>query len=384
MSLPSSSSSSSTSSSSSSQSSPSSSCSSSSSCGYGVGRKNACSLINNPIDIAEHILRLQNWSEQNETKDWGKEYANNPLIDVSTNEGGFDYADLDMIKSLRPARQPQTYNDCWSDSLLKSLCKQFFLCNFQDPATGKERISYIAEKSLTDPTTTIQLGDILGNISYVKYPRMKGIYCEPFVRYAQNYGDGSFDKIIQITNSNADTYDSSYVIGIDNTTKARLMWTRAHVLWNAFRQIEPPPSDLTDLTWVTEDQDAEWVLDKWFTWMGALNTDGTPEGITFEPKKRISFTVPYEIGKNWFISFHFKLQLPHQTNDEAIECLIYKTNKITTMGRESVNVSVVLYGSASEIEFYIQDSYDITNPSWQDSYDLQSEAPAQSNDVQDI
>lgn len=340
-------------------------------------------MINNPIDIAEHVLRLQNWSEQGETKDWGKEYANNPLIDVSTNEGGFDYSDLDIIKAIRPARQMENYNACWTDAIIKSLCRQFFLCNFQDPATGKERISYIAEKSLTDPTITITFDEIIGNISDLRYPRMKGIFCEPFIRYARNPGNGLFDKLIQITNAGADSYDSSYVIGIDNESNAELLWTRAHILWNAVRQVEKPPSELTDLSWITQDQDAEWYLDTWFTWMGALNTDGTPSGITFEPKKRISFNIPYSMGKDWFISRHFKLQLPHQTNNEAIECVTEKYKKVITMGKELVNIECVLYGSASEIEFYIQDTYEATVPDWQDSYDTQSEAPAQDNDVQD-
>ena len=113
-------------------------------------------MINNPIDILEHVLRLQNWSEQEETKEWGKEYANVPLIDVSTTEGGFDYEDLDPVKALRPARQILRYNDAYTDKIARSLCKQFFLCNYQKPSTGNESVAFIA-----------QSGALMGSIKHL-------------------------------------------------------------------------------------------------------------------------------------------------------------------------------------------------------------------------
>jgi len=381
-----SSSSTSNSSSSSSQSSPSSSSSSSASCDMGVGRKNACDMINNPIDILEHTLRLQDWSEQGGVKNWGKEYANNPLVDVSTSEGGFDYEDLNPLKNLQPARQITNRNNAYTDSISKSLCKGYFLCNYQNPTTGKESIAYIAEKSLSAPATTITLSDILpGTLGEVSYPKMKGIFCEPVIKYAKNPATGEYDKTIQVTNSDAATFDSSYVIGLSGTT-AELMWQRAHILRQAYRQVEPAPSDMTDHDWIVTENDAVWYLDTWYSWMGALNTDGTTSGIEFEPKKRISFSVSYETGKDWHLAKHIKLQLPHQTDDSAIECIIEKLTKNINKGSEKVTAQVVLYGAADEIALYIQDTWTQGTllADWQDDMDTQAGDLTNANDVQDI
>ncbi len=348
-------------------------------------RKTATDMIVNPIDMLEHVKRLGNWSEQGETKDWGKEYATNPLIDTATTEGGFDYEDLDTIKDLRPSRQILDYNGAWTDELTKSLCKSFFICAFQDPVTGNEQVSYIAEKSITTPTTTITLSDIIGNIGEVIYPKASGIYCEPVIRYAKNNANDEYDKVIQITNANAAAYDSSYVIGLSGAS-AELMWTRANLLWSVYRQIEKPPDSLTKSDWIINDNDAVWFLDTWFSWMGAISTDGTPSGVEFEPKKRITFTVPYATGKDWFITQHHLLQLPHQTNDSAIEFVIENVSKNIGKGTEAVTVQAILYGSATEIALYVQDTY--TNGTaladWQDTYDTQAGAPTNGPDIQDI
>ena len=384
-SLSSSSQSSPSSSSSSSQSSPSSSSSSSESCDMGVGRKNACAMINNPIDILEHTLRLQNWSEQNETKEWGKEYANVPLIDISTNEGGFDYEDLNPVKALRPARQILNYNDAYTDEIARSLCKQFFLCNYQNPSTGNESVAFIGDKSLSTPATIITLSDIIGSIGEVQYSHIKGVYCEPIVKYCKNNANGKYEKIIQITNTNKSTYDSSYVIGLSGSD-AEMAWARAHILWEAYRQVEPAPNDMVNCDWIVTDSDAVWYLDTWLTYMGAINTDGTTSGITFEPKKRIAFSVSYETGKNWFLTQHHRLQLPHQTNDTAIEFLIEKISKNIVMGKELVSIQAMLYGEVSDIAMYVQDTYDAGTllADWQDDYETQAEDATQGADIQDI
>jgi hypothetical protein len=345
-------------------------------------------MINNPIDIYEHIARLQNWSEQGEVKSWGFEYANVPLIDVGTTEGGFDYEDLAPLKTMRPTRQVLAYNKAYTDTLFRSLCKQFFLVGHQDPTNGKERLSYIADKSLSTPATTITLSDIVGPISKVVFPKAKGVYCEPFIEYGKSYGSNVFEKVIRITNSNADSFKASYVeapAGVLNGDDAELMWTRGHVLWQNYRQIEKPPDDMTQGEWLAKDSDAVTFLDTWLSYMGALNTDGTPGGVTYEPKKRIGFSVPYETGKAWFLTQHHKLQLPHQTNNQAIEFAIEGISKNIQMGKELVTVEVLLYGDASEVDLYVQDTWvqGALLADWQDTYDLQA-SHGEGPDTQDI
>ena len=373
------------SSSSSSSSSSFSSTSSSSSSSATIGRKNPDDMIDNPVDILEHIMRLQNWSEQDEIKNWGKEYPNKPLIDVSTSEGGFDYEDLEGTKDFRPARQIMEENNGWTDDIARSLCKAFFLVSYQNPTTGNECVSYMADKSLSNPSLTLTLNDILGSIEPVKSPVMKGIFTEPMIRYCKNNATGEYEKSIQITNTNAATFDSSYVIGLEGTT-AEMLWTRAHVLREVYKQVEPLPRDMSDNDWIVKDEDAVLYLDTLLMWMGAINTDGTTGGITYEPKKRISFTIPYSVGKDLFLTKHVKLQLPHQTNNAAIEGVIERLTKGIKKGREFVKMQLVLYGAANEIDLYIQDTYDTGTllTDWADTYDTQAVAPTNGADIADI
>jgi len=205
------------------------------------------------------------------------------------------------------------------------------------------------------------------------------------VKYAKNNANGQFQKVIQITHANAAAYDSDYVIGLSGDA-AELMWTRANVLWDATRQIESPPRDMTNLDWCVKDSDAVWYLDTWLSWMGAKSTDGTVAGVVFEPKKRLSFTVPYATGLAWFITKHLNVQFPHQTNDVVIECVIETMSKSLAKGSESVTVQVVLYGAETEIPLYIQDTFTAGTllDDWQDSMDTKAQEASQGEDVQDI
>jgi len=253
------------------------------------------------------------------------------------------------------------------------------------PFTAAESIAAFVNKSLTVPATTITLADILGPISAVEMAPVKGIFCEPIIRYCRNPATGAYDKIIQITNAQAATYDPSYVIGLTGTT-AEMAWHRAHVLWQAYRQVEQAPSDMTDCPSIVRDEDAVARLDTWFSWMGAINATGTIAGISFEPKRRVSFTVPYAIGRLWFLTQHHRLQLPHQTDDQAIEFMIERYRKRLAHGDEHVEVQVVLYGSSAEIEMYIRDTW--VNGTelldWQDHYSTQTQRGEGGADIQDI
>jgi len=348
------------------------------------GRKTDSAPILNPIDAIEHILRLQNWSELTAASfDWGKQYSI-AAIDTGSSEGGFDYEGLAGSKEYEIAWQLHNYADTWSDSMVRDLCRQFFLCQFQDPITAEERITFFADKAYTTPTTTITLDDIIGPIRDVQGPQMKGIYPEPVMRYGFNHGSNDFDKVIRITRTSEDVYDSSYVIGLSGTT-AELMWTRGHVLWNAFRQIEEAPDTLVDCPAIARDEDAIQRLDTWFTWMGAVNTDGTPAGVVFSPKKRIGFSVPYDLGKDWFLTQHHNLQLPHQTDDVVTEFAIERLEKNLTAGDELVTVEVILYGDAAVVSTYVQDTMTagVDLDDWQDNMDVQA-VTGGGPDTQDI
>ena len=348
-------------------------------------RRTAADMIGNPVDMLEMIMRLQNWSEVGETKDWGHEYADAPLIDTATTEGGFDYEDLDILKKVKAAQQVMSRKDAESDALARSLCKDFFLVSFQDATTGDERVGYIGGESLTTPATTITLSDIIGNIGEVAVSPMSSIYVEPFVRYAKNNATGDFDRVIRVSKVAEDSYVAGYVEGIPDSPTAEMIWTRAHVLWQNNRTIEEPPADMTDKKWIYEEDDAVTYLSNWLSYMGATNTTGEPAGIEYQPKKRISFSVPYQTGKTWFITQHHNLQLPHQTNDQAIEFVIESISKVLQKGKEQVDLKVMLYGDTAEIAEFIQDTYTagVQLDDWADTYDTKAEEAGNGKDIQD-
>lgn len=307
-----------------------------------------------------------------------------PLIDVSTSEGGFDYEDLDRMRGYRPAWQIQEHNEAWSDAMIASLCREYFLVQHQDPATGRERLSQFAFRSLTTPTDVITLAEIIDReIRPVEMPLMKGIYCEPVMHYCRNNATGEYEKTIKISNVSAPVYSPDYVIGLTGLT-AEYAWTRCHALWRAHRQIEDAPASLTDCPSIVTDKDAVDRLDTWLTWMGAISDDGTLAGVRYDPKRRISFTVPYEIGRGWALMHHIRLQLPHQTDGAYIEAVIVGYRKSIRPGHEQVEVDCVLYGACEEISLYVKDTWDTTTRAhWKDTWQEQA-IHGEGADVKDI
>lgn len=349
-------------------------------------------LLENPIEIIEHILRLQNWSETGDNVNWGKEYSDNALINTgSASEGQFSYPELDIIKEYDCSHQITNYGHSWTDSLMKSLCAQYFLCNYQDE-NGKENITFIG-KSKIEPTVSIGLDDIIeDSIGQVTEMEQADIFVEPFIRYDKNYATGEYNKVIRITNSNADTFNSSYVSGYTGDEAERL-WDLCHTLWNYYKVIEEPPSQLTDCEWIRTDEDAERYLFQWIRWMGAFKPEG--EDIIVSPLKWISFSVPYNIAtdingthKAWYVSMHFNLTLPHQTKNEELQCIIESISfdinnyvaKVTAIILESTITS------AAEIDYYIENSYDsyssIGWEDWENTYYTKAEQPTNSYDVE--
>ena len=118
--------------------------------------------------------------------------------------------------------------------------------------------------------------------------------------------------------------------------------------------------------------------------MGAIDVDGTPGNAVFEPKRDFSLSVPYEIGKDWNVMQRIKIQLPHQTDNDAIEAIIYSVNK--RRSQEVVTIEFMLYGSTAEMFVYIQDipySHPVFNDV-QDDMDTEVQEPTNEPDWQDI
>jgi hypothetical protein len=341
--------------------------------------------IHDPLMVAEHVMRLMNWSERGEEKNWGKEYAANALVNQATTEGGLYWLGLTPIRQMNlMARQLLEYDDCWSDSILESLCIQYRLCWFQNNA-GEECIGSVDTVRPSLVTVNVTLADIIpGSIGDITETGPEDIFCEPIIRFNYNAATGKFDNVIQITNANASTYSSSYVTGYKGDS-AEEIWNKAHALWGYYRTIEKPPSTLTDCYWISWMSEAERDIMHWFEWMGVYRSSDDAVGVyRVSPKKRIPFSVPYEIGEEWFISMHFNLSLPHQTNGAAVQCIIEKL--VFDYENDRIDIVAVIVDETNKVSFYIQDTFDSFEDrgwhDWQNSVLTQAEAPSQEYDIQ--
>jgi hypothetical protein len=312
-------------------------------------RKTATEVIETAPDIAEHLLRKQNWTDNSDT----------PLIDTTS----FDSTTLDELKTIPLRSQIIDYNSAFTNKAIEDIARQHFLAFTQDPATGSERVSLFIGKPAETPATTISLSKIIPNsIRAVEQTRTRYVYAEPYIRYNKNFASGEFDAMIRITNSHQAVYNANYVSGITGD-RAEKLWNKAHILWNAVKKIEVPPSNLTDHEWIYTEEGAYWYLDNWLSWMGAVDSE---TGYVFDPKRRIELSVPYEIGKDFALMDWVLLQLPHQTNNEGLPARIERYRKAVIKGKEQVDVRLIVYGTTDEVNRIIQDVY--TGDIWQDVY----------------
>jgi len=344
-------------------------------------RKTATDLIQNPVDLLEHILRLQNWSEVGATETPGKAYGTGALINVGVTEGGFDYRGLGHLFDITIAGQISEYDSGWTQNIIQKICQQFFLCNYQD-VDGKECVSPIFSLDDVSALPTIDLYNIVGEIGQVEDQKPEDVFCEPFVQYGKNYGSDKFDGIISISHSSAPAFDPSYVEGYSGED-AEMMWKKCNALYKYYRQIENPPSDLTDLEFIRTQRDAKFVLNLWLEYMGAYTKeDGTVE---IFPKRKVSFSVPYEIAQGWNVAKHFLLSLPFQTGNLAVQCLIEKITKGTGLKNNLITLDVIMFGLSDVVSYWVKDTFlhygTVGWLDWKNTFLTKAEHPANENDI---
>jgi len=280
---------------------------------WGGGRGfTAADAIVNPHRILEHVCRLQNWSENSitPTGGWGKGYAANALIKTGVADGSFDDAtdgDYAFIKGMECAAQLLTNDECYTDTIKRTICRDFFLANWTG-ADGYEKVKRI-KRSTTATADALTLASIVDRQSIrIQEPTPNDIYPEPFVRYNKNPATGEYESAMRITNVSG-TYAAASVEGLSGTD-ASTYWTRCNTLWKRCRHLNKPPTDLTDLTWANgaqADDIAKEYLTCWIDWMYNAS---------------ITLKVPFAIAGAWEECHRFTINLPHQTNNVAIECML--------------------------------------------------------------
>jgi hypothetical protein len=357
------------------------------------GRKNPEDPIFCVVDIIEHILRLQNWSEIGSTVNFGKEYSPGALIYTgdSTSIGSFDK--MRTIWNIFPNRQILNYDDCNTDNLLKSLCQQFFFCNYQDNI-GREclnSIGFIQPNS--DIVVDLTYSDIIDeSVSEITEQHVADVFCEPTVYYNYNYATNKFDSVASITNSNAETYKPEYTTGLSNTGMAESLWNGCHTLWKKYKTINKLPDCLANNMWVTDNRWIALYINQIIQWSGANNY--LTQSYGFTPKKWITFSVGYNMAmtigsehKPWFPSMAFYLTLPYETAGLKTICIIEKIEFDVNNGKADITAIIMNSESNVIVDTWIQDTFDSYEPDWtdwQDTFLTQAEAPANSYDIQKI
>ncbi len=320
-------------------------------------RKTAADLMETPIDIMEHVERLSCWADSSPCPDdgWGKGYALGAKIDTAYFDDETDPA-FAYLKTVKCSNQLLSYDDCYTDKIQRSLCKDFFLAKWYDK-DGDARIERIS-KTETTPSDSITLSDIVDRKSIkITEPSPTDIFPEPIVRYRKNFATGKYEGILKVTNASAQEYTSGYVHGVENETEAEEIWDKCHALWLKAGHLEKPPTALTDKQWFNSDgadQLAKEYLVSWVDWM-------------FNPK--IRFSVHFNTAGDWEEAHRFLLQLPHQTDNTEIECIATKI-VVSPNTPYYVTIEAIMLRETTPESLYIKDTW--TNFSddndWKDTW----------------
>lgn len=321
------------------------------------GRFTPTNLMTSPRNIMEHIYRLENWEDTSSppSAGWGLGYAPGALIKTgaTTIEGDFDYAgpEFTILDTYEASTQLQIYNKFYTDSIKTSICRDFWCAAYYDQ-NGFANFKRII-KSETSPSDTVTLADIVDRSKIIiTEPKPADIFPEPFVRYRKNFATGEYESIIKVTHADAESYNSDFVEGLSDTT-AEELWNRCNALFKKARHLEKPPADMTNKIWFNgsdADSLAQDYIFNWVDWM-------------FNPM--IQFPVHYNKAGSWNEAQRFTLQLPHQTNDAVIECLLTGL-KVDPNPPYHVIVTAIMFSETIPEEFNFKDTFDSVSLQWKD------------------
>lgn len=292
--------------------------------------------MEDPLKIMEHVLRLQTYGNRDTFYTYEErlptEYSDYAKIKLS-GEGSFDAPALATIRQRTVARQIFNENDAYTDEIVKFICREFFLINYQDE-NGFECVKYLLDP--TPSNTTILYSHIVGKIGKLDELRAQDVFCEPVVNYAYDYATGKYTKqlrVSKVTNENYAPDSTSGFVGADGET----VWNRCKQLYDIVKQVEPMPSSISNLKWVVTYNDALWYITNLMQWLG---------------KRRVSFTIPYSIGNQWNIGKKINIRFPHQTRNYNVECVIEEIRKSKNRGVIDLKV-VLITEELKDFETYI-------------------------------
>jgi hypothetical protein len=334
-------------------------------------------LINSPIEAMAHARLLQNYSNDGvaaPSGGWGTDYngeATTTLLNLSQNTtGSFYHLDFSSFgwNDCEISKQVTDSKDSTTKSLCKNICNQFFLASWVNN-TGLECVGQIAQKSSLTISETITQAQMIKWGSR-REQDSRNIFVEPSVSWGYNSITKTFKGTISITNVSSNlTLESDKadavkgLEGFSDSYKA-MLWDMCKALYKYYGVINEAPKILSEQTWIGKITDADWYLRKWLRFMGVGIVDGVAKVV---PKTYFDFSVPYEVGRLWDIGTRINVKVPNITDNSPYEAFIYSIKKNIANKMPSIDVKVILFDQDTIEEFDIQDSYDSTLDTWQDS-----------------
>lgn len=270
-------------------------------------------LVSNPVDQIEWVMRLQNNFVESLVQ-----------YDIAlSGYGSIDSTTLDEVRTRISSRELFSENEMSTDYLIKSLCKEFFLINWQN-GSGQECLEYIF-KSRDTNEFTFNFNEIF-DISQIKPPMKSNIYVEPVINYAYDYATEKYTKqarVLGITTES--TWSAALTPGFTNAN-GELLWNKCKELYDHYGHYEPMPEELSNKLWITEYTDMFWWVNRFY----GLEMSG------FCDWSRCSIDVGYYdalYSKNIDIGMIGTINLPHQTGGRNMKCLV---ESITPKKREKL------------------------------------------------
>jgi hypothetical protein len=311
------------------------------------GRVTAADHIENPVDALEHIKRLERYGD-NEA---GKEYSPSALIKTS-GDGSFDDSSLNYLRgydSTSFALQLEN-DDTMISNVEKIICSDYSLLSYYDN-NGYACVKTFGPES---PAETISYGDTIGEIEVIP-PSPDDVFCQPKIKYCYNNATGEYDRTLEVKNVHLDTYDADICTSGIDASEAENIWDICHALYLKYGVINEAPNIWSELRSVSQPLVAIQCL------IYKLNVMAMT---------RIKLRINYEKGRLYNIFKHINFNHPHITDGSTVECVVEEIEPDKNGGYVALilvtdTIAPLLMAGAEAW----QNTYDISNPLYQDTYE---------------
>tara|TARA_R110001599_G_scaffold20592_7_gene77852 strand:+ start:1207 stop:4161 length:2955 start_codon:yes stop_codon:yes gene_type:complete len=333
-------------------------------------------LINDPVGALAHTKWLQNFTNESSavvpSVGWGKYYPTgyDPLNKVADANGSYRHQDLNQLGwyGVELSKQITDRKDSSSKAISKDICNKFFLSTWVDK-NGLENVTQIVQKTTLAITQTITQAEMISWGDRIEQDS-RDIFCEPIVNFDYNVASKGFNSSISVTqvgvNLTTESDQANAVKGLDYLTDSSRanLWQRARALYTYYGVINEAPKVLSDNTWISKKDNAYWYLRKWLRFQGVGMVDGVAKVV---PKNYFSFVVDYSVAIGWDIGTRINISLPNITDNANYESMIYSITRNVSASPPNVAVKVILFDLDVTEEIDVQDSFDVTLDTWQDS-----------------